>query len=67
MSCLYSDFNGLCSLHDPNLDMNGCDTEGLCLCEEDPDPSYTCDSYESDYVCPECGCDLNNDECECED
>ncbi len=70
MSCVYQS-NGFndgpdCSLWDDTIEMNGCDENGYCSCSEDPDPSYTCDSYESDYVCPECDQDLNVEDCGCE-
>ena len=72
MGCLYSSNSmdedaGSCTMWDDTIEMNGCDDEGFCVCSDDPDPSYLCDTYESDYTCLECGCDLNVDECQCED
>jgi hypothetical protein len=46
---------------------NGCDESGICFCDDDPDPNFSCESYESDYACHECGADFNLDEeCQCE-
>ena len=49
MGCIYNDFNGHCQMWDEESkdDMQGCDEEGDCICEEDPDPSYLCEMYES--------------------
>jgi hypothetical protein len=59
MGCIYSDFEGNCD-QNPELE------DGICIYEDDPDPSYGCQYYESDYTCPTCGQDLNVDECDCE-
>ena len=73
MGCIYEDRSldsaGACTLCDEDDLTNGPEgsENGICVCSDDPDPSYSCDSYESDYVCPDCGVDLNVDECECED
>jgi len=47
MSCAFSDFEGLCELFNPNIEQNGCDENGNCICEEDPDPSIMCEDYQS--------------------
>lgn len=47
MGCIYSDFNGKCSLYTKEIDMPCC-KEGFCECEEDPNPEESCDWYESD-------------------
>ena len=60
MGCIYSDFEGKCQ-----CDVG--DDDGYCCYEDDPDPFYGCEYYESDYVCTECGADLNVEECKCED
>jgi len=71
MGCLYSIVSGVCSLWDedskkgPDGSFN--DTKGYCGCEDDPDPSYSCSEYESDYYCSGCGSDLNIEECDCLD
>lgn len=67
MGCQQADFDGKCHMWDENIEMNGCDEHGNCVCDCDPDPSYTCDQYQSDYECHECGQDLNVNECTCED
>ena len=51
---------------DPFTDGVPCDSDGFCCVGDDPDPSCSCENYESDNVCPECGCDLNVEECDCE-
>ncbi len=76
MACIYADREGSCMMADRDDDDNliassnlpgGCSDDGFCVCEDDPDPSITCESYESDYTCPECGADLNNSDCECDE
>lgn len=69
MGCIYENFEGECGMFDGDnsIDNLGCDEEGLCICSEDPDPGYTCESYESDWCCNECGADLNIEECSCEE
>jgi hypothetical protein len=55
MSCIYSNFQGDCTLWNEDDDLGttykdcdmGWDEIGSCCCEEDPDPSYTCVSFES--------------------
>jgi len=49
MTCIYSDLDGKCGMwiNDSDGDLLGTDSEGYCVCEEDPDPLETCDSYES--------------------
>ena len=46
MGCIYCNFEGECSLFDENYDMGGVDEHGFCICEDDPDPSYSCEYYE---------------------
>jgi hypothetical protein len=67
VTCIYSTFEGLCTLlwneeekiseaeNDICLDKNG-----YCCVEDDEDPSISCNSFESsDYnECPECGEDM---------
>jgi len=48
MGCIYNGFDGKCQMFDPNFENHGCDENGTCICEDDPDPSYLCGSYESD-------------------
>ena len=52
MGCIYSDFHGHCRMweeDEENVDCMGFDYDtGTCICEEDPDPAYSCESYESD-------------------
>lgn len=68
MGCIHEDrMDGKCSLCDSIVGMLGCDENGHCVVSEDPDPGYSCESYESDWECPECGMDLNVEECECEE
>lgn len=75
MGCIYEEqMTGNCTLSvnnegdfDPEHKQQGCDECGVCIVSDDPDPSYSCDSYESDYACPECGEDLNVNDCGCEE
>ena len=46
MSCTYSDKEGKCTLDDGFLERLGCE-EGLCICEDDPDPTMLCEDFES--------------------
>jgi len=63
MGCIYSDLrDGKCQMWegDSSLDPEGCDEEGFCIAEDDPDPSW-CQSFESnepDEVCDYCGEEL---------
>ena len=45
MGCLYSNFQGECTLKDHD---RATGDPVYCVWEEDPDPSYGCESYESD-------------------
>lgn len=75
MGCIYSNHEGICSLCDnetPHLNPAGAEyndeiEEYECVCEEDEDPGYMCDVYESNWICPECGADLNLENCQCDD
>lgn len=75
MTCIYeNNCDGLCSLSaddegefDPDQAQQGCDEEGYCGVGDDPDPSDSCDAYESSYVCIDCDADLWVSECECEE
>ena len=74
MGCIYESRGfgidaGACTLCDednPSICPPGAEN-GICICSDDPDPGYTCDSYESDDVCLGCGADLNVEECQCEE
>lgn len=69
MGCIYEDcFTGLCGLvgDGDKCDGLGIDNEGVCVVSEDPDPALICYNYESDSQCPECGIDLNVDDCDCD-
>ena len=48
MECMYSDFDGVCQLFDKDFPIEGygCDNEGNCICEHDPEPSLMCGNYE---------------------
>ena len=69
MGCIYSDFEGECSLYEQGHPNNpeGCVDDSTCCAEDDPLPGDTCGAYESDWLCSECDADLNINECECED
>ena len=75
MGCIYEDrSDGTCTLatdsegeFDKAQAQQGCDDCGNCCVTDDPDPSVSCDAYESDWQCYECGVDLNVDDCECEE
>jgi len=55
--CVYDTWSGPCSLWDKKYNKGetfensevGWDEEGYCVCQDDPDPSYTCSQYESCY------------------
>jgi len=68
MGCIYS-HDGECDFFNINDTENrpqGCDEEGNCSVDEDPSPSDSCDMYESDSQCFNCGADFNADEeCTC--
>jgi len=75
MGCIYNSNGigidaGVCSLwdEDAGVEIAGVfdDPNGYCGADDDPDPSYSCDHYESDYYCFECGIDLNVEECDCD-
>jgi len=58
MGCRYSDFEtGKCARFDPEVDQNGCDENGFCICEEDDCPLGVCE----DFNCEDCH---NYDNCE---
>jgi len=66
MGCIYNGYHGDCSLWDEQIEMNGCDSYGICICSEDPDPGVLCEAYESDWICGGCDADLNIEDCECD-
>ena len=69
MGCIYEDWEGNCQMFEDghrNGPM-GCDKEGKCNASGDPDPNVSCDTYESDSVCPDCEADLNIEDCTCDD
>lgn len=73
MGCIYETHGfdtdaGTCTLWDADdgIEVAGCGDDGICVVSDDPDPSYSCDCYESDYNCSECGADLNVEECDCD-
>ena len=47
--CIYSNWSGECQMFDEEqIDESlGCDEQGYCWAEEDPDPSYSCVVFES--------------------
>jgi len=51
MGCIYSDFNGKCSMWDEDTpsynDGLGTDWDGNCIVEEDPNPIDSCSSYQN--------------------
>lgn len=48
MGCIYSDTDGTCTIHTQGVDNPGCDENGYCICEDDPNPQESCDNYEPD-------------------
>jgi len=72
MGCIYEpngfhSESGKCTLwEEGGIDLQGCGEDGICVVSDDPDPGYSCDCYESDYYCSECGVDLNIEECGCD-
>ena len=69
MGCIYCNYDGICQFFDEDeaeIRPNGCDNNGNCLVEDDPIPSESCEQYESNWMCYECGADFNADEeCTC--
>ena len=60
MGCIYSDFEGKCQFSPIE---QGTDEKGFCIVEEDPNPSDSCESYESNAIdCPECGAECDNED-----
>ncbi len=47
MGCIYLGYNENCTLYEKDIENLG-QEDGLCICDEDPDPSDTCEMYESD-------------------
>ena len=46
MGCIYSDYyTGKCQLYDGMIEMP-CDKNGVCLCEDDPNPEDQCEDYQ---------------------
>lgn len=71
MSCVYLGSCGdSCTMFGEGERNNplGCDVEGNCRVQGDPDPNVGCDTYEGLEVCIDCGADENIDgeECECD-
>jgi len=64
MGCIYHNYSGKCTISEEDWEMAG-SKDGYCVVDDDPDPACSCDTYESDYYCSECGVDLNIKECEC--
>ncbi len=63
MSCIYSNIEGECTLFDEGVEMGGHDKVGNCMCEDDPTPSNSCESFE----CSDCrnnGCEICDEEFE---
>ena len=51
MGCKHSNFGGICNMWDEDDTADapaGCDDDGACLVDEDPNPEDSCDSYESE-------------------
>ena len=46
MSCKYSNNNGICQFFGDGIERFGCQNDGVCICEDDEDPSYLCEDYE---------------------
>ena len=54
MACLYNNWEGECSMYDKEHDTGssidncpvGWDIDGYCVCEDDPNPYDSCESYE---------------------
>ncbi len=74
MGCIYSNNEGFCTMSSEGSPTQGCaedeyneDAEGYpCAVEDDPIPADSCENYESDCWCRECGADFNADEeCTC--
>lgn len=47
MSCKFSDFDGKCTIFDPEIECMGVSDEGHCICQDDEDPGYSCENYEN--------------------
>ena len=65
MGCLYCNFDGECELYSNDNGPSG-QVDGVCVVDEDPNPADSCEFYESNWTCPDCGVDLNVEECKCD-
>lgn len=59
MGCLYENFKGYCTLESDDETVS-------CDYSSDPDPADSCENYETDWYCPDCGVDLNVEVCRCD-
>jgi len=49
IGCIYQGFiSGKCQVYNEGIDNPGWDKNGVCICSDDPDPSMTCEDYQSD-------------------
>lgn len=46
MSCKYCDYTGRCTIFNDWIENPGVTTLGICICEDDEDPSILCEDYE---------------------
>ena len=47
MSCKFQSWeDGKCEIFDAEIEMNGCDEDGICICSDDPDPSVMCEDWD---------------------
>ena len=73
MGCIFKNSNGTCSLAIdywgdalPNDSIEGA-IKGYCSVSFSMIyPTDSCECYQSDYQCHECGADLNYEECTCD-
>lgn len=47
MGCKFSEYGtSKCQIFDGSIEMLGVNEEGVCICQDDPDPTLLCEEYE---------------------
>jgi len=49
MACSYCSFHGECQIWEEDFPTTGATSDGYCVVEDDPDPSASCEHYDSLY------------------
>lgn len=45
IGCKFSDFHGICEFYGDGIERECCDSNGACICEDDPNPEDLCEDY----------------------